>query len=63
MIEYAKTILPRVSFCKSLFKKELVKCIGWTKPGELNELKRWCQGMFHKQYPDVLDEAFANIAA
>lgn len=63
MIEYAKTILPRVSFSKSLFRKELVKCIGWMTPGEMNELKRWCHGMFQKQYPDVLDEVFANVAA
>jgi hypothetical protein len=63
MIEYAKTILPRVSFSKSLFRKELLKCIGWMKPDELNELKRWCHGMFQNLYPDILDEAFANIAA
>lgn len=63
MIEYAKTILPRVSFSAELFRKELLKCIGWMKPGELHELKQWCHGMFSKQFPDILKEAFANIAA
>jgi len=63
MIEYAKTILPRVSFSKALFRKELIKCIGWMKPGELNELKRWCRTKFHNQFPDILDEVFANNAA
>ncbi len=33
------------------------------KPGELNELKQWCLGMFYNQYPDILEEVFSNIAA
>jgi hypothetical protein len=33
-MEYAKTILPRVSFSETLFKKELIKCMGWMKPSE-----------------------------
>jgi hypothetical protein len=63
MIEYAKTILPRVSFSKSLFRKELVKCIGWMKPAEMDELRQWCHRMFYKQYPDVLEEVFEHIPA
>ncbi len=60
MIEYAKTILPKVSFSKFLFRKELLKCIGWMKPAERSELKQWCLVTFNSQYPDVLNEAFAN---
>jgi len=63
MIEYAKTILPRVSFSETLFRKELIKCMGWMKPSEKNELKRWCLIMFYSQFPLILDEVFANIAA
>ena len=63
MIEYAKVILPKVSFSKFLFKKELRKCIAWMKPAELHELRQWCFTTFTPQYRDVLDEAFDNIAA
>jgi hypothetical protein len=60
MIEYAKVILPKVTFSKFLFRKELLKCIGWSKPAERSELKKWCFTTFSNQYPDVLEEAFAN---
>lgn len=63
MIEYAKTILPLVSFSKSLFRKELLKCIGWMKPAEMDEFRQWCNRMFYKQYPDVLEEVFERIPA
>ncbi|HOI49385.1 MAG TPA: hypothetical protein PK167_08775 [Prolixibacteraceae bacterium] len=63
MIEYAKVILPKVVFSKDLFRKELLKCIGWTKPAEMEELKRWCFENFRESFPDILNEAFANIAA
>jgi hypothetical protein len=63
MIEYAKTILPRISYSEGLFRKELMKCIRWSKPDELHELKRWCQRVFYKQYQEIIDEAFAGIAA
>lgn len=62
MIEYAKVILPKVSFSKFLFRKELLKCIGWMKPPELVELKQWCQSNFRNEFPDVLEEAF-NVQA
>ncbi len=62
MIEYAKVILPKVSFNKFLFRKELIKCIGWMKPAERSELQQWCFSTF-SQYKDVLEEAFTNTAA
>jgi hypothetical protein len=62
MIEYAKVILPKVTFNKFLFRKELLKCINWMKPSERTELRQWCFVTFSKQYPDVLDEVFANSA-
>ena len=63
MLEYAKVILPKVSFSKHLFRKELNKCINWVETEELNELYTWCFENFKDIYPDVLAEAFANIAA
>lgn len=63
MLEYAKVILPKVSFSKELFRKELNKCIHWVEPEQVQELYRWCNENFKEMYPDVLAEAFADIAA
>ena len=58
MLEYAKVILPNVSFNRELFRKELAKCINWAGDSELDYLKRWCFDNFQEQYPDILIEAF-----
>lgn len=63
MLEYAKVILPKVSFSKDLFSKELNKCIGWVGEDQVNELYIWCNENFKNIYPDVLLKAFAGIAA
>lgn len=63
MLDYAKIILPKVSFSKYLFSKELKKCIGWVEKDQLHELNSWCYQKFGNIYPDVLSEAFANVAA
>ncbi len=63
MLEYAKVILPKVSFSKELFRKELQKCINWVEADQLQDLYTWCYQKFQKLYPDVLAEAFADIAA
>ena len=63
MLEYAKVILPKVSFSKELFSKELSKCINWVEPDQLQNLRNWCYENFKEMYPDVLAEAFADIAA
>jgi hypothetical protein len=63
MLEYAKVILPKVSFSKELFRKELHKCINWVEPNQIHELYSWCYENFKEMYPDVLAEAFADIAA
>jgi len=62
-MEYAKVILPKVSFSKDLFRKELNKCINWVGPDQKMELYQWCFREFNNLYPDVLAEAFADIAA
>jgi hypothetical protein len=63
MLEYAKVILPKVSFSKDLFRKELNKCIHWVEKDQISELYAWCYKNFKEVYPDVLTEAFADIAA
>ena len=63
MFEYAKVILPKVSFSKELFSKELSKCINWVEPDQLQNLRNWCYENFKEMYPDVLADAFADIAA
>ncbi|WP_163710484.1 hypothetical protein [Mangrovibacterium lignilyticum] len=64
MNEYAKVILPKVSFSKDLFRKELSKCVGWVEePSELDELIKWCYANFGEMYPEILDEVFSQNAA
>ena len=63
MLEYAKVILPKVSFSKDLFRKELIKCIGWVEEDQRAELYDWCLENFNTTYPDVLSKAFSGIAA
>ena len=64
MIDYAKVILPKVSFSRDLFRKELIKCVKWTEdPKELNVLREWCDENFGEMYPDILDQVFSIIAA
>ena len=60
MNEYAKKLLPKVSPWKSLFKKELIKCIDWAEPQDLFELRNWCYDNFYDLYPNILAEVFGN---
>jgi hypothetical protein len=41
MLEYCKIILQKISFSKSLFKKEYKKTFNYLNEGERVELKRW----------------------
>jgi hypothetical protein len=59
MLEYAKVILPKVSFSRDLFRKELTKCINWVNESEIGHLKEWCFDNFREMYPDILANAFA----
>ena len=63
MIEYAKVILPKVSFSRELFRKELAKCINWVNDSEIVSLKEWCYENFSELYPDILKSAFTVKAA
>jgi hypothetical protein len=63
MLEYAKVILPKVSFSRELFRKELAKCINWVGDSDLISLKEWCFENFQEMYSDILAEAFSVKAA
>ena len=63
MLEYAKVILPKVSFSKYLFRKELKKCIAWLNDQQVQELHEWCNKNFKEMYPNIISEAFAEYAA
>ncbi|MEO9893860.1 hypothetical protein [Aurantibacter sp.] len=43
MLEYTKTVLKKVSFDASLFRKELQKAISRLLPQEIEELKQWLE--------------------
>ena len=61
MFEMCKEILEKVSFDKSLFRKELNKSIRWIKKDELLALKVWCLSSFGHLYKDVISEAFDSM--
>ncbi len=63
MIEYAKVILPKVSFSRDLFKKELIKCVNWVEVENQHEFRDWCEDNFGEMYPEILNEVFSTIAA
>ena len=63
MLDYAKVILPKVSFSKELFRKELAKCIRCVDPADVQKFHDWCFQNFNDVYPDVLEEEFSHIAA
>ena len=61
MFELSKNILEKVSFDKTLFRKELTKALKWLKPDEKTLLKMWCLTTFGHQYRDVIREVFKNV--
>ena len=50
ILEYSKLILEKVSFDKSLFRKELLKAIHILVKEEIIELKNWCIEKFGYSY-------------
>ncbi len=61
MFELSKNILEKVSFDKTLFRKELTKAVKWLKPDEKMLLMVWCISMYGNQYKDVISEVFKNV--
>jgi hypothetical protein len=61
MFELSKNILEKVSFDKTLFRKELIKALKWLKPDEKVLLMVWCIATFGHKYRDVITEVYKNI--
>ena len=61
IIQLSKNILEKVSFDKSLFRKELTKSVKWLAPNEKILLKVWCLTTFGNQYKDVIVEVYKNV--
>ncbi|GJM59862.1 hypothetical protein PEDI_04140 [Persicobacter diffluens] len=59
MLNYCKTILSKVSFDPYLFRKELIKALGYCVPVEKLALQNWCYREYGDQYGNILNEAFA----
>ena len=60
MLEFTKKILSKVSFDKSLFKKELAKSARWLSKKEVITLKIWALSTF-SQYKNTILEVFDQI--
>lgn len=61
MFEFCKNILEKVSFDKTLFRKELTKSFKWLKPQEKMLLMVWCIGTFGHKYRDVILEVYNSV--
>ncbi len=61
MLEYTKKILTKVSFDRSLFRKELSKAVRWLGKDELRMLKVWCITTFGSYYRDVILDVFKKF--
>ncbi len=62
MLELSKKILTKVSFDKSLFKKELIKAQNLLVAEEKIMLKIWCLATFGYVYRDVIMHVFRNVS-
>lgn len=60
MLEFCKKVLEKVSFDRTLFKKELLKAIKWVKKEELEVLRRWCLIKFGNLYRPLIEDSFKN---
>lgn len=58
MLEYVKTILQKVSFDTTLFRKELQKSIQWLTTNERVELKTWLSYSFDGDYKKIIKDVF-----
>ena len=61
MLEFTKKILRKVSFDKTLFKKELSKSARWLSKQEVIALKIWALATF-SQYKNTILKVFEQIS-
>jgi hypothetical protein len=53
MLEYVKTVLQKVSFNDTLFRKELSKSLKWLSEHERAELHKWINRTYGSVYKNV----------
>jgi hypothetical protein len=61
MLEYAKTILEKVSFDRRLFEKELRKALVNLIREEVQVLRAWCYEKYGQVYAAILDQCFTRL--
>ena len=61
MLEFSKKIISKVSFDKTLFRKELSKSVRWVSKKEVIALKIWALSTF-SQYKNIILEVFDQIS-
>lgn len=61
MLDLSKQILTKVSFDRSLFRKELIKAYNILISEEKGVLKIWCLATFGNMYRDVIIEVCRNV--
>lgn len=61
MLNYAKTVLTKVSFSALLFEKELRKAIKVLVAEEVRELKHWCYTRFGNEHEAILNRCFVAV--
>lgn len=59
-IRYAKEVLTKVSFERSIFKRELEKFINIIQPEQHSEFKEWCIAKFSQDHQEVIQNAFKS---
>jgi len=61
MFELSKQILSKVSFDRSLFRKELAKSLNWIHPKEKTIFKMWVFTTFGSQYQEEIIDVFKSL--
>ena len=61
MLELSKKVIDKVSFDKTLFKKELQKSLRWLNKSEMISLKIWSLATF-TQYRKIILDVFDQFS-
>ena len=62
MFELSKQILSKVTFDRSLFRKELAKSLKWIHPKEKTMFQIWVLSKFGKKYKKEILEVYRQKA-
>jgi hypothetical protein len=63
MLEHQKLVLENLSSDKDLFRKELLKSLGWLKSYEVFELYKWVKSKYYDRHKDVINDVFTSVRA